>query len=231
MTLKKTVLLRQLDDKPSQAVHGIKWPENQARGKSHSGMAYYKKHPNSPLTHVHLQTTFISLRGIQATSNESYLTALVIIRYIGLAEAKLYWIHPNSWTSKWIHPQLYWPRQSGWQQKIPVNTLGCSLEEVFGPDDAVDGLGGRVADGAARERLLRRFGLALVAFGHPAPDHLWVRIPAHAAAFTQRGCSRRPPALLVFMNMKFHRRPGSVKMVVIELTTLHLTTHGRVLRS
>lgn len=41
------------------------------------------------------------------------------------------------------------------------------LEEVFGPDDAVDGFGGSVADGAARESFLRGFGLTFVALCRP----------------------------------------------------------------
>lgn len=41
------------------------------------------------------------------------------------------------------------------------------LEEVFGPDDAVDGFRGSVADGAARESLLCGFGLTLVALCRP----------------------------------------------------------------
>lgn len=39
------------------------------------------------------------------------------------------------------------------------------LEEVLGPDDAVDGLGRCVPYGAAWKSLLRRFRLALVALG------------------------------------------------------------------
>lgn len=41
------------------------------------------------------------------------------------------------------------------------------LEEVFSPDDAVDGFGRSVPDGAARESLLRGFGLTLVALCRP----------------------------------------------------------------
>lgn len=37
------------------------------------------------------------------------------------------------------------------------------LEEILGPDDAVDGLRRRVSDGAAWEGFLSRLGLALVA--------------------------------------------------------------------
>ena len=43
---------------------------------------------------------------------------------------------------------------------------GDLVEEVLGPDDAVDGLAGRVPDGAAGEGLLVGFGLTLVALRH-----------------------------------------------------------------
>lgn len=38
------------------------------------------------------------------------------------------------------------------------------LEQILGPDDAVDGLGRRVSYGTPRERFLSRLRLALVAF-------------------------------------------------------------------
>lgn len=38
------------------------------------------------------------------------------------------------------------------------------LEKILGPDDAVDGLRGRVSNGAPWERFLSRLRLALVAF-------------------------------------------------------------------
>lgn len=39
------------------------------------------------------------------------------------------------------------------------------LEEILGPDDAVDGFGGSVPDGASWEGFLCGFGLTLVTLG------------------------------------------------------------------
>ena len=59
------------------------------------------------------------------------------------------------------------------------------LEQMLSPDDAVDGLGGRVADGAAGKGLGRRLGQAVVALAERLAYERYLADVAGAAALDE----------------------------------------------
>jgi len=78
-----------------------------------------------------------------------------------------------------------------------VGVLGAEqlIKQVLGPDDAVDGLGRRVADGAAGKGLGRRLRQAVVALGRALPDQRHLAEVAGAAALDERHVRRQTQAV------------------------------------
>lgn len=83
----------------------------------------------------------------------------------------------------WRHTML-----QCWNNLYEVLWAEGILEEVLGPNDAVDGFGGSVTDGAARESLLRGFGLTLVALCHPLQEK---KKRKQSQKYTMPSCSCR----------------------------------------
>lgn len=69
---------------------------------------------------------------------------------------------------------------------VKVPKIMISLEQVLGPDDAVDRLGGRVADGAAGEGPLLGLGAALVTLEQALLDDGHLPEVAGSTALDQR---------------------------------------------
>ena len=72
------------------------------------------------------------------------------------------------------------------------------VEKVLGPDDAVDGLAGGIANGATGEGLLVRFGLALVALSDAfLDDRDLAEIPGSAGLDERDVCGETHPVDVV----------------------------------